>query len=268
MFYMSRITGLTLALVALLAAQLLADEQTRRAQEELRRRNLYFGDIDGRSSAEFTGALKRYQTRKGLEATGQINDETAKSLNIPLADSQKISQEHWPDLPVLKSDIARAIPESQRAGLEQKAEASDPTPTPVIPAEPPTSAQNVTPVQVTKLVENYLHDAEMDDIAAQVRYYAFPVEYFDHGSMDQSFVSKDTLNYCKRWPQRKYTLTAPVTFAASSQDEETLVEFTIAFTVKNQKHTATGHTKNFWTIKPGEDKDLKIIAIREERLRE
>jgi Putative peptidoglycan binding domain len=265
---MPRITGLTLVLVALLAAQVLADEQTRRAQEELRRRNLYFGDIDGRSSAEFTGALKRYQTRKGLEATGQVNEETAKSLNIPLADSQKVSQQQWPDLPVLKSDVARAIPESQRAGLQEKAEASDPTPAPSVPAEPPTSGQSVTPDQVTKLVENYLHDAELDDVAAQVRYYGFPIEYFDHGSVDQSFVTKDTLSYCKRWPQRKYTLMAPVAFAASSQDEETLVEFTIAFTVKNQKHTATGHTKNFWTIKPAGNKALKIVAIREERLRE
>lgn len=265
---MPRITVLALALLAVVASQVLADEQTRRAQEELRRRNLYFGDIHGRASAEFTGALKRYQTRKGLEATGQINEETANSLNIPVADSQKTAEGRWPDLPVLKSDVARAIPESQRAGLEQKAEASDPTPTPVVPAESPTSAQNVTPDQVTKLVKDYLRDAEKDDVAAQVRYYAFPVTYFDHGSMDRSFVTKDTLNYVMRWPQRKYILTAPVTFAASNQPDETLVQFSIAFTVKNQKHTVTGHTKNFWTIKPVDGSELKIIAIREERLHE
>ena len=37
----------------------------RSTQEELRRRNVYFGDIDGRSSGELEQALKRYQRRKG-----------------------------------------------------------------------------------------------------------------------------------------------------------------------------------------------------------
>jgi len=37
------------ALLASSALQLYADEPTCRAQEELRKRNLYFGNIDGRS---------------------------------------------------------------------------------------------------------------------------------------------------------------------------------------------------------------------------
>ena len=46
-----------------------ADEQTRRAQEELRKRNLYFGDINGQMNRELTEALKRYQTRKGFNSS-------------------------------------------------------------------------------------------------------------------------------------------------------------------------------------------------------
>ena len=40
-----------------------ADETVRQVQEELRKRNLYFGNIDGQNSAVLTDALKRYQTR-------------------------------------------------------------------------------------------------------------------------------------------------------------------------------------------------------------
>src|SRR5687768_5814925 len=37
------------------------DEQVRRVQEELRKRNLYFADIDGKKSKEVTAAIRRYQ---------------------------------------------------------------------------------------------------------------------------------------------------------------------------------------------------------------
>ncbi|MFL6539271.1 MAG: peptidoglycan-binding protein, partial [Chthoniobacterales bacterium] len=44
-------------------AQIYADEQVRQVQEELRRRNLYFGDIDGTPTPELENALRRYQAR-------------------------------------------------------------------------------------------------------------------------------------------------------------------------------------------------------------
>jgi hypothetical protein len=41
----------------------------------------------------------------------------------------------------------------------------------------------------------------------------------------------------------------------------------MSFRVRNKKHAASGRTKNFWTIR-AEGDDLKIVAIREQRLRE
>jgi hypothetical protein len=108
-------------------------------------------------------------------------------------------------------------------------------------------------------------------VAAQVKYYALRVRYFDHGTVSQQFVTADTGNYLKRWPERNYTLTGPVTFFASGQEGETVVEFTIAFELRNAartaKNRAIGKTKNWWTLQAQGD-DLKIVAIREARLRE
>ena len=249
-----------------------ADETIRQVQEELRKRNLYFGDIDGRRSPELAGALKRYQSRKGFEVTGNVDNETAASLQIKASVVSTRKPESWPDVPVLKSDSARAIPESQRIALEKAGEENlDSSPSPVPPAESPAPEQNLTPERVTKFVENYLRDAETADIAAQVKYYAFPIAYFDHGTVDQQFVTRDTGDYVKRWPERKYTLVAPVSFFASGKEGETNVEFTIAFDVKSkartEKNRASGRTKNFWTIRPEGD-ELKIIAIKEQRIRE
>lgn len=260
--------------VALLATAIAvqADETIRQVQEELRKRNLYFGDVDGRTSPELAGALKRYQSRKGFAVTGTVDNETTVSLQIKTSSVSANKPESWPDVPVLKSDKARAIPEPQRIALEKAAEENlDSSPSPVPPAESPAPEQNLTPERVTKFVENYLHDAETGDVAAQVKYYAFPIAYFDHGFVDEQFVAKDTRDYVKRWPERKYTLIAPVSFFASGKEGETTVEFTIAFTLQSkarkEKNTASGRTRNFWTIRPEGD-DLKIIAVREQRVRE
>jgi hypothetical protein len=246
-----------------------ADETVRQVQEELRKRNLYFGNVDGQTNAELTGALKRYQKRKGFAMTGSVDQETATSLHVQAPATVAAV---LPDVPVLKSDIASALPESQRLALERESEAKpDFTPSPPPPAESPGPGQDLSPERVNRFVQDYLRDAETQDVSTQVKYYAFPVRYFDHGAVTEQFVAQDTGNYLKRWPERKYTLSGPVNFFASGKEGETNVEFTIAFDLRNPartaKNRAAGRTKNWWSVRADGD-ELKIVAIREERLRE
>lgn len=242
-----------------------ADEKIRQAQEELRKRNLYFGNVDGQESPELSGALKRYQTRKGFAVTGSVDDETATSLHIVTAAD---SATGLPDLPVLRSDAARELPARQRIALERAAEENmDAAPSPFPPAEPPGRGQDLTPERVNKFVADYLRDAETDDVAVQVKCFAYPIEYFDHGSVDEQFVLRDVRNYLNRWPQRKYTLIEPVSFFAGGREGETMVEFLIAYDVRNKNHAASGRTRNWWTLR-AEGDELRIVAIREQRLRE
>jgi peptidoglycan hydrolase-like protein with peptidoglycan-binding domain len=253
------------------AVSLRADEKVRQVQEALRRRNLYFGNVDGQDSSELTGALKRYQTRKGFQITGTADDETTSSLQInslPLS----AKQQSWPDTPVLKSDAARALSQAQQAVLEKQAEEiTNASPEPIPPSESPARAQNLSPGRVSQFVAAYLHDAETADVSAQTNYYSFPLQYFDHGTVDAQFVAKDTSNYVRRWPDRKYTLVEPLTFFATGNEGETTVEFTIAFVLRSKARTtkcaASGRTRNVWTIRPEGD-ELKIVAISEQRLRE
>jgi hypothetical protein len=247
-----------------------ADETVRQVQEELRKRNLYFGNIDGQNSPVLIDALKRYQTRKGFAVTGTVDQDTATSLHIQGATAAASTV--LPDMPVLKSDTASALPESQKLALQREAEEKpDLIASPPPPAESPPAALDLTPDRVTKFVQDYLRDAESDDLAAQVRYYAFPVRYFDHGSVSEQFVTQDTGNYVKRWPQRKYALASPVSFFASGKEGETEIEFTIAFELqtaaRTTKNKAVGRTKNWWSVRRNGD-DLKIVAIREARLHE
>src|SRR3954468_2081551 len=79
---MKRHTTSALVVVLLLASFPVlsnAQDDLRSVQEELRRRSLYFGDVNGRDSAELQEATKRYQQRKGFAATGKPDRETLKS---------------------------------------------------------------------------------------------------------------------------------------------------------------------------------------------
>jgi peptidoglycan hydrolase-like protein with peptidoglycan-binding domain len=226
--------------VALLATAIAvqADETTRHVQEELRKRNLYFGDIDGQSSPELIGALKRYQKRKGFEVTGDVDGNTAASLHVQSTIAFTPTQpEDLTDLPI--------VPEP--------------------PAEAPAASQDITPERVNKFVETYLRVGETEDIGLQVWFYKFPVDYFDDGQLDQARVFADTQRYVKRWPVRKYTLQTPISFFASDKDGETILEFSYAYTVRNNKRVKSGRMKAFWSVR-ADGHQLKIVAIREERL--
>jgi peptidoglycan hydrolase-like protein with peptidoglycan-binding domain len=267
---MMRVLACLFCLSISLPGSLRADETVRQVQEELRKRNLYFGNIDGQSSAMLIDALKRYQTRKGFAVTGKVDRDTATSLHIQ--PEVAVTTAALPDMPVLRSDTESALPASQRLALQREAEEKpDLTPSPPPPAESPVPGQDLTPERVTKFVQDYLRDGETADVAAQLKYYAFPVRYFDHGTVPEQFVTRDTTNYLKRWPERKYTLTGPVNFFASSRDAETEVEFTIAFELRSPdrttKNKAIGRTKNWWTVR-ADGEELKIVAIREARVRE
>jgi peptidoglycan hydrolase-like protein with peptidoglycan-binding domain len=134
----------------------LADEQTRRVQEELRKRNLYFGEIDGQKTDETRQALRQYQQRKGFKVTGDADGDTLNALNLGPAAGNRAratasTAEQWPDVPVLKSDAARRMKEEDRKYLESLEPIAEPpvdepmadSPEP----NPPTINQRPPPVQ-------------------------------------------------------------------------------------------------------------------------
>ena len=234
---MRAIVCLSVALLATTSA-VQADETTRHVQEELRKRNLYFGDIDGQSTPELIGALKRYQKRKGFEVTGAVDGDTAASLHVQstVAFTEKSSPDEV-DLPI--------VPEP--------------------PAEAPAPSQNISPDRVNKFVEAYLRDAETNAIYLQAWFYAFPVQYFQHGLVGLDFVKQDIRYHVKDWPERKYKLTGPATLIASGNEGETLIEFSIDYERRNKKRATSGKAKYFWTVR-SEGDDLRIVSIREQLL--
>lgn len=248
------------------AGRLLADDRVRQVQEELRKRHLYFGDIDGRDNAELRNALKRYQQRKGFTVTGDVDSDTAASLGLPKIVAVASTSPSLPDEPVLRSEFARELTPGERLALERQAEEANAA-SPPPPAEAPPPAENFAPERVTQFVESYLRDGELNEPAAQNKYYAFPLRYMTDGVRDEAYVERDADKQIRSWPQRKFMLSSPVAISSTGTPSEARVEFTYAFEErKDSGRVAKGEARQHWTVR-AEGDQLKITSIDEERAR-
>lgn len=63
------------------AGSLRADDTLRHVQESLRDQGFYYGPIDGATGDETVQAIRRYQIRNGLPVTGQLDEETKRSID-------------------------------------------------------------------------------------------------------------------------------------------------------------------------------------------
>ena len=228
----------------------LADEETRRLQEELRKRHLYFRDIDGRPSRETALAIKRYQQRMGFSQSGVADEVTLYSLGIGEPPSPAEGAGNLPDVPVLKSDAS--VPETNKS------------PPPI-----PTKAQNagdVTKAEIHGFLRRYFDACESPNPDDELAFYAERVDYYDHGAVDRSYIKNELAVYDQRWPSRKYTLGDSV--RVRRMGNNTLATIRVNFEVANNEHNrmASGRTDDtFGLAKRGDS--LEIVSIKEARVR-
>jgi peptidoglycan hydrolase-like protein with peptidoglycan-binding domain len=84
---------LRIAVMVLLAALALgarADQAVQNAQQALKDEGFYYGEITGEKDADTTAAIRRYQIRNGLQISGDLNDETLKSLGVDSSGARAI----------------------------------------------------------------------------------------------------------------------------------------------------------------------------------
>ena len=82
--YMGRVAGplLVIILQCFAVSCFAADEQIRQIQGELRKRHLFYGNVDGECSPALTAAISHYQRKKGFPVTGTLDPETRASLGF------------------------------------------------------------------------------------------------------------------------------------------------------------------------------------------
>jgi len=97
-----------------------ADQTIAEAQQTLKQQGFYYGEVNGEKTADTTAAIRRYQIRNGLQVTGELNDETLKSLrSVPTT---------LPPPPVASATVAPANTPRGREETTEEAEPSAPSP--------------------------------------------------------------------------------------------------------------------------------------------
>ena len=287
--------ALLLTLAAPLTGPVRADELVRQVQEELRKRNVYFGDVDGTLSPPTAAALRRYQQRKGFPATGQPDAVTLHSLMIPLPPTLAAASAAspaattptpppsaaaalfpalasaeealpWPDVTVLRSDEGRRQLPPEAADLEAR-----PAPGPTRPPRPPPAAaarHRLTVEEARAFIARYLQAGQTNDPPAELAFYAESVDYFNEGVVDRHFIGADIARYDHRWPERHFTLLEPFTIANTpdGDPDKTVVNFRYQFANRGSKYLVHGRTDNTWTLAGDNPANLRIVAIKEERV--
>jgi peptidoglycan hydrolase-like protein with peptidoglycan-binding domain len=64
-----------------------ADSTVQEAQQELKEQGYYFGQINGEKDADTTAAIRRFQIRSGLPITGELDEQTLRTLRSGTASS-------------------------------------------------------------------------------------------------------------------------------------------------------------------------------------
>ncbi|HET9419249.1 MAG TPA: peptidoglycan-binding domain-containing protein, partial [Chthoniobacterales bacterium] len=97
-----------------------ADQTIAEVQQALKEQGFYYGEISGEKTADTTAAIRRYQIRNGLQVTGELNDETVKSLrSVPTTSSPP---------PVTTATAAPANTPQRREQTTEETEPSAPAP--------------------------------------------------------------------------------------------------------------------------------------------
>ena len=93
------------------------------------------------------------------------------------------------------------------------------------------------------------------------------MDYFDDGIVTQAYIDKDVRRYDRRWPERQFALVGPVKVTPADDPAQTLVEFQYAFVVKSRALTVRGKTRTMYTRECGKPEELRIVRVREQRVR-
>jgi hypothetical protein len=227
-----------------------ADEETRQVQEELRKRHLFFRDIDGRPSPEYAMAIKRYQQRQGFAQTGYADEMTLYSLGIGEAAPPAEGAHDLPDLPVLKSDAALHEPPPTRPPVPTKEQ----------------NASDVAKAEIHNFLRRYFDACQSPNPDDELAFYAERVEYFDHGVVDKPYIRNELAVYDQRWPSRKYTLGDSLRVVRTGNN--TIAKVRVAFDVANPEHSRKANGRTDETINLAKRGDsLEIVSIKEARVR-
>jgi peptidoglycan hydrolase-like protein with peptidoglycan-binding domain len=206
-----------------------ADPQIAAVQQALKSHALFLGEVTGEIDNATAAAITRFQARRGLEVTGELNEETLQALGlaaapVPAATSERSSArpEPW-----------RALREQDKKFLEQLNSAK--------PTEADSPALEADLLeQVRDFIAGFVVVGIDENVEAELQFYAAKASYYDSGVVTKDFIRRDIRRYNQKWPTRRYWLVGDIQVLNDPQADPLEVQYRIKYAVKNQQQEATG----------------------------
>ena len=100
-----------------------ADSSISEVQQSLKDQGYYYGQITGQKDADTSAAIRRYQIRNGLEITGDLNEETLKSIRSNAGNTAQAAPGPANSVPprVQSASPAQCAAEAERPGAARVA---------------------------------------------------------------------------------------------------------------------------------------------------
>jgi len=115
----------TVILMIGLAPLTRADSTVQEAQQELKEQGYYFGQINGEKDADTITAIRRFQIRSGLPITGELDEQTLRTLRSGTASSSAPTNTPQPqrreDDETLQSEEATPPPREAQVARPERA---------------------------------------------------------------------------------------------------------------------------------------------------
>jgi peptidoglycan hydrolase-like protein with peptidoglycan-binding domain len=285
-----------------LAVSVCADDNVRAVQEKLRDGGFYSGEIDGAYSSQLAAALTRYQVRKGLAVTGQLDVDTSNALGAKPAVTTDTtapgqSSETWRRLrrrePQTTSTNARekSSPRADRADEEAESAQSSPVATPATSElstrsadspslAAPISAAKPAPVAAapiasssgdgdisTERLRDYVGAfvlAGLDPhVGSEADFFADRVKYYDQGVVDREKIRNDLQDYAAHWPERHFWFAGNIIIEPQHR-KRVRVTFPLRYELRNGATYSSG-TINKTLVLESVGDDLQIVAVSESK---
>jgi peptidoglycan hydrolase-like protein with peptidoglycan-binding domain len=108
------------------------DQAIADVQRALKEQGFYYGEITGQKDADTTAAIRRYQIRNGLEITGELNDETLRSIRSTASNPTQTPP------PIAHNDTPSVAdrPDTSDLRVDRSPDDQPPNPAPVQPFNP------------------------------------------------------------------------------------------------------------------------------------
>jgi len=294
----SRIVLFAVSVGLALGGSVCADDNVRAVQEKLRDGGFYSGEIDGAYSSQLAAALTRYQIRKGLAVTGQLDIDTSDALGAKPAvttgtAAPEQGSETWRQLrrrePQTTSTNARekSSPRTDRADSEAEPAQSSPVATPAMSklatqsadspplAAPISGAKPASAPPATTSIDEFSTERLRDYVGAfvlagldphvgsEADFFADRVKYYDQGVIDREKIRSDLQDYAAQWPERHFWFVGNIIIEPQHR-KRVRVTFPLRYELRNGATYSTGSINKTLVLEPVGD-ELQIVAVSESK---